>query len=138
MLNVLSISLSVVLGKPDLLESSFLSVVGTSQMPNSLHSVTIQWPTGTNLGASFNVFRSQTSGSFGTVPLNSSPIPANAGGAISTFTDTTATAGTWFYVVQTVVAGFTSVFSNQVTVTLADASAISLPSPPIISVAVSY
>lgn len=80
------------------------------------HSVTLQWATGVNLSAQFNVYRSAVSGVF-TIPLNVTPIAAPAA-ALTTYTDPTVGPGIWFYVVTILINGVESAFSNQLSVTI--------------------
>jgi hypothetical protein len=86
------------------------------------HSVTLQWSTGVNLSATFNVYRSPISGNYNSPPLNAQPISAPQA-ALTTFIDTTVTPGTWFYTVTTVVGGVESLLSNEVKVVISSALA---------------
>jgi len=62
------------------------------------HSATLTWTASTTPSVTgYNVFRSQTSGTFGAAPLNASLVTG------TTYTDTTVAAGqTYYYVVQSV------------------------------------
>jgi hypothetical protein len=90
-----------------------IALSGTGQAGAS-HSVLLNWNASATAGVSaYNVFRATTSGAYGTTPLNPSPVSA------LTYTDTNVVAGqSYFYVVQAVDAGLSSIDSNEVPVTI--------------------
>jgi hypothetical protein len=75
-----------------------------------LHNVALSWSPSTS-AIGYDVYRSTTSGSFGSTPINSSLV------ACCAYTDSSVTAGTTYYYVTTAVnaSGVQSTFSNQVT-----------------------
>ena len=85
----------------------------------STHSVTLNWKASADAGAAYNVYRSMTSGSYSSAPLNgSTPLK------VTTYTDTNVTVGNkYFYVVRSVLNKTESPNSNEV-------SAMILPAPP--------
>ena len=82
-----------------------VSVSGTGQ-----HNVALSWSASSG-ATGYDVYRSTTSGSFGSSPVNSSPV------ACCAYTDASVTAGTTYYYVTTALnsAGLQSGYSNQVT-----------------------
>jgi hypothetical protein len=88
-----------------------ISVSGTGQ--TSSHSVELSWTASPTSGVAYDIFRANTSGGFGTTPLNPSPI------AGTTYTDTTVASGqTYFYVATAVDSQGSSADSNEVSVTI--------------------
>jgi cellulose 1,4-beta-cellobiosidase len=86
------------------------------------HSVVLTWTASTDTVSGYNVYRSTVSGAYNGAPLNGgTPVTA------TTYTDSSVTPGTYFYVVRSViVSGSTqteSVNSNE-------AKAVLLPGPP--------
>jgi len=72
------------------------------------HSVLLQWTASTTAGVTYNVFRGTSSGGEGTTPINSSPV------STTSYTDTNVTSGqTYFYTVEAVDSGGSSVPSNE-------------------------
>lgn len=81
------------------------------------HSVALSWTASTDTVDGYNVYRSTTSGTESTVPVNISPVAATS------YTDSTVPGpGTYFYTVKAVKGGVTSLASNEV-------SAVILPAP---------
>jgi hypothetical protein len=88
-----------------------ISVSGTGQA--GLHSVALSWTASPTSGVAYDIFRANTSGGFGTTPLNSSPITGTS------YTDTTVASGqTYFYVATAVDSQGSSADSNEVSVTI--------------------
>ena len=90
--------------------------------------ILLNWDAPTSSGSpaftAYSIFRSTTSGSFGTTPL------ASVGAGTLTYNDTTAVADTpYFYVVKAIGSGGDSTASNQVTAT-ASGSTGTAPSAP--------
>jgi fibronectin type 3 domain-containing protein len=89
-----------------------ISVSGTGQAaaPPTSHSVALSWTPSVTTGVNgYNIYRATTSGGYGTIPLNPSPVSG------STYTDTTVVSGqTYFYVAAAVDAGVESTDSNEV------------------------
>lgn len=88
-----------------------ISVSGTGQAaPPTSHSVALSWTPSVTSGVNgYNIYRATTSGGYGTVPLNPSPVSGTS------YTDTTVVAGqTYFYVAAAVDAGVQSTDSNEV------------------------
>jgi hypothetical protein len=85
-----------------------ISVSGTGQ-----HNVNLSWSASSG-AIGYDVYRSMTSGVFGSTPLNPSLV------ACCTYTDETVTAGQTYYYVTTAVnsAGVQSGYSNQVTASI--------------------
>lgn len=83
----------------------------------TVHDVVLAWVASTDPGVAYNVYRTQTSGSYGTTPLNAVPLVA------TTYTDSPLAPGTWFYVVTSVLNGAESLHSNE-------AKAVILPAAP--------
>jgi hypothetical protein len=81
------------------------------------HQATFSWTASTDTVAGYDVFRGTSSGGESTTPLNSSPITG------TTYTDTTLTPGTWYYVAKSTEGGALSVASDEVVVVI-------LPAPP--------
>jgi len=87
-----------------------IGVQGTGQIGNS---VQLSWTASTTSGVSYDIFRANTSGGYGSTPLNPSPI------AGTTYTDTTVASGqTYFYVATAVDGAGSSPDSNEVSVTI--------------------
>lgn len=82
------------------------------------HSATLNWVDSVDAGASYNVYRSQTSGLY-TTPLNATPLVAGT----TSYVDSTVVPGTYFYVATAVLNGVESIHSNE-------AKAVLLPAPP--------
>jgi hypothetical protein len=82
------------------------------------HSAVLTWVDSLDAGSTYNIYRSQTSGLY-TTPLNTSPIAAG----LTTYTDSSITIGTYFYIATAVLNGLESVHSNEV-------KAVILPSAP--------
>jgi hypothetical protein len=85
-----------------------ISLSGTGQ-----HNVALSWSASSG-ATGYDVYRSTTSGSFGSTPINSSLA------ACCTYTDATVQAGTTYYYVTTAVnsAGVQSGYSNQTSATI--------------------
>lgn len=87
------------------------------------HQVVLSWTGSTDMpspipaGSGYNIFRGTATGKESTQPINAAPIAA------LTFTDTSITPGAYFYTVETLLNGASSVASNEV-------SAVVLPAPP--------
>lgn len=82
----------------------------------SAHNVNLQWAASADAVTGYNVYRGSVAGQDTTL-LTPTPIAA------TTFDDTTATPGKWFYTVTSVLNGVESVVSNEVSVSLR-------PAPP--------
>lgn len=76
------------------------------------HEVVLDWTDIADPTAQYNVYRANTSGGYGTTPLNSTPLAVG----VATFTDDTVGVGTSFYVVRSVEDGLESPNSNEVSV----------------------
>lgn len=83
------------------------------------HSVVLTWTDSIDASSTYNVYRSATSGLYTNPPINASPIAAGS----TTFTDSTVTVGTFFYVATAVLNGSESIHSNE-------AKAVLLPAAP--------
>ena len=82
------------------------------------HQVVLQWTASIDVPAdSYNVLRGTAAGQEASTPINSAPITG------TTYTDSTVEPGTWFYVVESIANGVSSVPSNEV-------SAVILPAAP--------
>jgi len=89
-----------------------IAVSGTGQAGNS-EAVQLSWTASTTGGVLYDIFRANTSGGYGTTPLNSSPIAA------TTYTDTTVVSGqTYYYVATAVDSEGSSPYSNEVAVNI--------------------
>jgi len=87
-----------------------IAVQGTGQTGNS---VQLSWTPSTTSGVSYDIFRANTSGGYGSTPLNPSPIAA------TTYVDTSVVSGqTYFYVATAVDGAGSSADSNEVSVTI--------------------
>ena len=89
-----------------------IAVSGASQIASS-HSVQLLWTASSTSGVSYDIFRANTSGGYGSTPLNPSPV------AGTTYIDTTVVSGqTYFYVATAVDSAGSSADSNEVSVTI--------------------
>lgn len=68
------------------------------------HQVTLSWAASQDAGASYNIKRSLTAGSFGGAPVNAAPLAPGT----TTFQDATVTPGIWFYGVEAIQNGISS------------------------------
>jgi hypothetical protein len=89
------------------------------------HSVVLNWQPSADSGASYNVYRSLTSGAY-TTPLNATPLSASAltcpsGTTGLCYTDATVLPGKYFYVVQPTENNCPAAFSNEISVSIAPA-----------------
>lgn len=82
------------------------------------HVATLTWVDSTDAGSSYNIYRSTTSGLYSS-PLNAAPLASG----VTTYSDSTITPGTYFYIATAVLNGVESVHSNEV-------KAVVLPSAP--------
>ena len=68
------------------------------------HQVTLTFTDSVDSGASYNVYRSATAGSFTGSPLNASPLAPGT----ATYQDNTVVPGVWFYGIEAVENGVSS------------------------------
>jgi hypothetical protein len=68
------------------------------------HQVTLTWVDSADAGASYNVKRSQTAGSFTGSPINASPLAPGT----TTYQDNTVVPGVWFYGIEAIQNGVSS------------------------------
>lgn len=81
------------------------------------HQVVLDWTDSADASAQYNIYRSGSVGTLGTL-LNAAPLVAG----VTTYTDTTVTPGIWYYSAEAVENGIASGPSNQVTVSLPPAA----------------
>lgn len=80
------------------------------------HNVNLSWAASTDSVDGYNIYKGATSGAE-TTKVNSALVTG------TTFDDTTAAPGNWFYAVKSSLGGVESVFSNSI-------NAVILPAPP--------
>lgn len=101
--------------------AAVMGITGSGFAQTGPHGVDLNWTASADAGVSYNVYRSQTSGS-NYAKINTALVSG------LTFSDNSVSVGqTYFYVVRSVLNGVESVNSNEVQARI-------LPSPPVLQV----